>query len=494
MNTLKQLRSLYLEENTQFILTSNDGKILESDHVLFLAESGKNIEEIHLFFTHIFDSIEEGSIHFSCVHFNIEDKKLICDITIKKIIDSDDFLIIISDFSKHYNSFHSLTQSRNETAINAELLAQDNLNLSRKEAIKNKFIANFNHEIVSPIQSILTFTGMLKKTSLSTTHKEYLDILSNSSDVLKSMANDIFDISLIETGNLQINKTRFSLKKLINLLSAEYSKKCAEVGLTFVTEYDAEMPTYVVSDKFRIQQIVKNLLNNALKYSDAGSISLVVKPVYKRARKITFSITVNDTGIGIPKEHHETIFRSFTRLEQSKNTIGNGLGLTLAKELAELLDSKITLESEVGKGSSFSVTVRATTPLTEQKKIISESNSENKEILLVENNPNDQLSIFKMIAQHKPYFLDIAPNGEQAIELCKKKSYDLILMDYKMDGLTGLETAKVINSKNKTPIVIITGFKIDKNTAKLYNGHYDSILHKPFDEESLIEHIELHIK
>ena len=335
---------------------------------------------------------------------------------------------------------------------------------------------------------------MLKKTSLNSTQKEYIDILSNSSDVLKSMANDIFDISLIETGNLQINKTRFSLKRLINVLNVEYSKKCAEAGISFDSNYDEGMPIYVVSDKFRIQQIVKNLLNNALKYTDSGNISLSVKPAYKRARKITFSITVNDTGIGIPKEHHDTIFRSFTRLDQGKKTPGNGLGLTLSKELAELMNSKITLESEVGKGSTFSFIVRATTPLTEYKGALSENSSENKEILLVENNPNDQLSVFKMLAQHKSYFLDIAPDGEQAIALCKKKSYDLILMDHKMDGLSGLETAKIINSKNKTPLVLTTGFKIDKNTAKLFKGYYDSVLYKPFDEESLIEHIELHIK
>ena len=494
MIELNQLRQKYLEQNTQFILLNTLGKVIESDDVLFSISNEIQIDDVHPFFSGIIDHISLKPMQFSCVHLDINNKVFICDITLKKI-NKEQFLVILSDFSKHYNSFQNLAQSRNETAINSELLELNNTLLHTKEQFKNKFIANFSHEIVSPILSIMTFSNILRKTRLTQEQKEYVDIINVSSNALKSMTNDIFDLSKIETGNLKIVNIRFSLKKLIKTIHNEYKLKCENLNLDFKVVYHQDMPTYIVSDKIRILQVIKNLLNNAIKFTPSGGILLEIKPIYKRARKLTFSIEIKDTGIGIDKKYHDFIFGSFNRLETSKEIKGTGLGLTITKEIVELMKGDISIDSTLNQGTSFIVTLRTTTPLKESSKPTLRPITERKEILLVENNYNDQLSIFKILAVSKHYYLDIANNGEEAIHLIKTKTYDLILMDYLLPKLNGLEVSKAINDgKKKTPIIIATGSHIDKNILKHFQSYFNSILMKPFDEDTLIQTIEKHLK
>ena len=498
MKSINDLRSLYQEKNTQFVLLNQDGEILDSDNILFEATSGLSIQDLHPFFISLISSLTEDTITFTCVHLEIKDQLFICDVNFKKL-DDHRFLLILSDFSEHYNSFQSLAQSRNETAIGAELIELDNYLLSKKEAFKNNFIANFNHELVSPIQSILAFSNMLNKTHLSHEQKDYLEIITDSSIALKSMVNDIFDLSKIETGILDINNNRFSFKRLIKVIGEEYKQKCKSSGLNFKIIYADDMPTYIVSDKLRLRQIITNLLDNAIKFTPTGTITISIEQEYKRGRKLTFSIKVIDTGIGIDSKYYDFIFGRFNKLEQSKQTSGNGLGLAITKDIVKLMDGEIHVKSEVNTGSVFTATVRTTTPLIDRKQkqtLKTKENSEERfELLLVEDNYADQLSLFKILAQSKRYFIDIAMDGNEAIKLHKQKHYDLIVMNYNLKLTDGFEAAKLINTNAKkiTPILILTGLKIDEKIQQHYQPYYKEIIYKPFEAESLIETITLHI-
>lgn len=494
MKHVNELRALYQEINTQFIIIKPNGDVVESDDVLFKSKLGSNISSIHPFFINISESLKEEKTKFTCVHLKINTKDFVCDITIRKLPNKN-LLIILTDFSEHYNSFQSLAQSRNETAISSEFMEIDNYLLQKKETFKNNFIANFNHEIVSPVLSILTFKSMLSKTQLSHEQKEYLDIIDKSSLTLKRMVSDIFDISKIETGNLSITNKRFSLKKLVNLIKIEHKQKCLDAGLKLNVIYKEDMPVYIVSDKLRIQQIITNILDNAIKYTHKGSITITINPIYRRARKLTFNIKITDTGIGIDSKYFDFIFGRFNRLEQHKHVEGNGLGLAITKQLVELLDGEINIESKPNEGSEFVITLRTTTPLKQTKSSLNEkstdSDTSKKELLLVENNYSDQLSIFKILAASKKYYVDIAMDGNEAIKLQKKKSYDLILMDYKMNSVDGFEAVKIINktSKKQTPILVITGHKIDNALLKYYSPYFKEIIYKPFEEETLLKHV-----
>lgn len=498
MSTLKELRDLHLQANTQFITTDSYGIVLESDDVLFKCQTGKSINDLHPFFISLNHSDLEKENTFTCVHLGVKDVSLTCDVIIKK--DEDRLIIIIIDFSKHYNSFQSLAQSRNETAISSEFIEIDNYLLQKKEAFKNDFIANFNHELVSPILSILTFSNTLKKTQLSVNQKEYLEIINASGLTLKRMINDIFDITRIESGLLEVDNKRFSLEHLVKVIKKKYKKIIEAKGLEFKIVYDERMPTYIVNDKLRIEQIITNLIENAIKYTSQGSITLQLEPIYRRARKLTFLIKVFDTGIGINQQHFEYVFGRFNRLENNSNIEGSGLGLSITKDLVKLLGGEINLKSELNKGSEFAVTLRTTTPLNDlkPKKTLPEKDTllNKKEVLLVEDNYSDQLSIFKILAESKKYFVDIATNGNEAVKLQRNKKYDLILMDYKMDSLDGFEASKSINKdvKTKTPIIIVTGLKIEPTILKHYSPYYANVLYKPFEAETLLTLLAEHTK
>ena len=183
MSLLKKLKKSYQKKNTQFIVIDNKGVIIENDNTLFVAELSTPIHDVHPFFLSL-NPFEESS--YTCVHLDINTTNLICDIELKPINEKYS-LIILSDFSKHYNSFQSLAQLRNETAIASEITELKNKALKEREEFKNKFISNFSHEIISPIMSIMTFGNMLNKTKLTIEQEDYINVINTSTYHLKSI-------------------------------------------------------------------------------------------------------------------------------------------------------------------------------------------------------------------------------------------------------------------------------------------------------------------
>jgi len=498
--SLTSIKSTHQAKNTQFIIFNSNGDIIESDNVLFSLKQKEKLADVHPFFENVLDIITTESISFSCVHLEIDTVSLTCDIEISKI-ENNNYLLILIDFSKHYESFQSLAQSRNETAIKSEVLVIKNEVLREKEAFKNKFIDNFSHEIISPITSIIAFANLMKNSKLNNEQKEYLEVMTSSSHHLKSMISDVLDISKLEIGKLEINNEQFNFHKLMTQIESEYNHKCAQKQLDFKLLIDEKVPTYIESDKTKIRQLIKNLLDNALKFTTTGNISLSVKTIFTRAQRITLAIIIEDTGLGIKEEDQDKIFMRFNRLESAKHIEGVGLGLSIVKEITELLGGSIKLKSESKKGSCFTINIKAKYPVTQELKIHKNSkklfkkNKQKHQVLIVEDNELHQLTIFKILAKTNNYYLDIVSNGTEALDAINTTLYDVILMDYKMPILNGLETAKAIRNladkrRKNTPIVIATGAHVSTELLSQKGKDINDIITKPFDEEIFIEAIE----
>lgn len=498
--SLKNIKSSHQATNTQFVIFNSNGVVLESDNVLFSIQQKSKLATIHPFFENIVDMVTPEGISFSCVHLNIAEKSLTCDVEIKPI-ENDTYLLILIDFSKHYESFQSLAQSRNENAITSEILTIKNEVLKEKEAFKNKFIDNFSHEIISPITSIIAFTNLMQGTKLNKEQKEYIDVITSSSLHLKSMINDVLDISKLNIGKLEIHNEQFNLRKLLSQITSEYNYKCAQKQLDFNVIIDDSIPTYIESDNTKIRQLIKNLLDNALKFTKTGSINLKVEKIFSRAQRITLAFIIEDTGSGIKIEDQEAIFKRFNRLENANHIEGVGLGLSIVKEITELLGGTISLKSEPKKGSTFTINIKAKCPVTQEvkkqknSKKLFQKNKQKYQVLIVEDNELHQLTIFKILAKTNNYYLDIVSNGGEAIEAVKKSYYDVILMDYKMPILNGLEAAKAIrnlsdNKKNNIPIIIATGAHICTELLSQKGKDINDIITKPFDEDMFLGVIE----
>ncbi len=509
---LETYRGTYFHPRTQFITIDTSGNVLESDNVLFALKKGDDISSVSGFFEGLasyFDANEDNDIKFTCIHLeNKEQREYTCDIEFKTFANDQPALVIIHDFSDHYKYYQEVAQSRNESVINSQILELKNKYLKEKEDFKNTFIANFSHELRNPLTGVTAFCSVLQKTDMTLEQQDYVEVIKSSADHLKNMIGDILEVSKIEVGKLSLNEELFDFHELIEMLEFTYSVKAKQKNIEFEIEFDEKIPRYIESDKTRIKQVLENLIENALKFTLSGKITVSIKQNQRRARKVNLNISVQDTGIGIPEEKLEVIFNSFTQLNNAQKFIGTGLGLSIVKGLVELLEGKITVESKVKAGSTFKININLKYPINqestslERKSDIERKNYLSKEkynILLAEDSELAQMAVLKILAQEGNFFLDIITNGEDVIESVIHNEYDLILMDIRMPGTHGDELTKMIRSlpvqNCKTiPILALTANLYDTDKKRYKKMGMTDIIEKPFDESTLLKKIYKYLK
>jgi len=507
---LETYKGKYFHPRTQFITIDETGKVIESDNLLFPLKKGDEISSISPFFEGLasyFDLQEDNDIKFTCIH--LENKKeYTCDIEFKTFANGQPTLIIIHDFSDHYQYYQEVAQSRNESVINSQILELKNKYLKEKEDFKNTFIANFSHELRNPLTGVTAFCSVLQKTQMSTEQQDYVEVIKSSADHLKNMIGDILEMSKIEVGKLSIDEELFDFHKLIEMLEFTYSVKAKQKDIEFEVDFDQKIPTYFEGDKTRIKQIFENLLENAFKFTATGKVILSISENQRRARKVNLNISVKDTGIGISPKKIDLIFNSFTQLNNAQKYSGTGLGLSIVKGLVELMDGKITVESEENVGSEFKVNMNFKYPINqentclEEKSAMEHNNFLSKEkynILLAEDSELAQMAVLKILAQEGHFFLDIISNGEDVIESVIHNEYDLILMDIRMPGTHGDELTKMIRSlpvqNCKTiPILALTANLYDDDKKRYKKMGMNDIIEKPFDETTLLNKIYKYLK
>ena len=371
---------------------------------------------------------------------------------------------------------------------------------------KSAFLANMSHEIRTPINAILGMNEMVLRESRDQDINEYSMNIRDAGKTLLSLVNSILDFSKIEDGKMELISVNYDLSSLVNNLVNSVSERARSKGLEFKVNVDKKLPSVLQGDDIRITQIIMNLLTNAVKYTEKGSVTLSVTDSGREEGYIMLTVAVKDTGIGIKKEDMGKLFESFERLEEKRNRSieGTGLGMSIVNRLLKMMNSSLEVESEYGKGSVFSFTLKQLIvdeePVGDYTARLRKSN-ENKggenficapeaAILVVDDNKMN-LKVIRSLMKRNMIQPDQASSGAEGIEMMKKKEYDIVFLDHMMPKMDGIETLQKLKEEKlipeKTVMIALTANAVVGAREKYLEAGFDDYLSKPIEVDALEE-------
>jgi len=376
------------------------------------------------------------------------------------------------------------------TAENATRIAENAVKA------KQQFLSNMSHEIRTPMNAIIGFTTVLAKTNLSAQQKEYLSAIKMSGDALIVIINDILDLAKVDAGKMTFEQTPFKMALSISAILHLFETEIQEKNLELVKEFDNKIPEVLLGDSVRLHQIILNLVNNAVKFTTKGKITVSVRLLSEDEANACIEFTVTDTGIGIAENKISTIFENFQQASSGTSRLfgGTGLGLAIVKQLVESQGGNIRVKSKIDEGSTFSfrLSFLKTKDLAElETEIVPlDTKMKNMKVLIVEDITLNQL-LMKTLLDDFGFKHDTANNGKIAIEKLKNKSYDIILMDLHMPEMNGFEATEYIrNTMNlKIPIIALTADVTTVDLAKCKAIGINDYIAKPIDEKLLYSKI-----
>lgn len=358
---------------------------------------------------------------------------------------------------------------------------------------KSQFLANMSHEIRTPLNAVIGFSSLARKEDDANTLIDYLDKINSSSKSLLNLINDILDISKIESKRLVLERIPFDLTALIQRINTMFEQSAASKAIVWKINSNIPKDTWFVGDPMRLEQIMLNLCSNAIKFTNAGSVTLNVDTQLIAPNKAQLTIAVIDTGIGIKATQHEKLFNAFTQADNSTSRQfgGTGLGLAIAKELSVLMNANIALHSELDKGSTFTFTLEIET-VKAQEPLIKPTDNTNiaaLKILVAEDNPVNQMVIKAMLGSLK-IVPQVVENGELAVNIIKKQHFDLVLMDCQMPVMDGYRATALIRqfkTAEELPIVALTADVMPEDKAHAQAVGFNQHLAKPLELIKLTE-------
>ncbi len=378
-------------------------------------------------------------------------------------------------------------------------LAKESARAETANRLKTEFLANMSHEVRTPMNAIIGFSNILKKKIEKESNLVFVEKISQSGQNLLNLINDILDLSKIEAGQLKIQKKQANIHTVLNEIPLVFSEISEQKQIPLKITIADNIPNSLLIDTLRIRQILLNLASNALKFTEFGTVSILLTATKHKSNDqlINLKIEVTDTGIGIPENQISTIFESFRQVQgqSTRQYGGTGLGLAITKRLAELMDGTISAKSKIGEGSTFTVTLKNVEILAQQT---TKSNTtpdyklvfEQVKILQVDD-VADNREIISLYLEDKNIELKEAENGKQALEILENYTPDLILMDIQMPELNGYETTKIIRQNEKLkhiPVIAVTA-NATKEEVETYSHVFDKYLTKPIDETLLLNTI-----
>lgn len=380
------------------------------------------------------------------------------------------------------------------------------IKLKKASKSKDEFLSTMSHEIRTPLNAVTGLSNILLLEEHLPEQTENLKALKYSSEHLLGLINDLLDFDKIKSGKLKISEEDFSLNYFLENIKSHFSIRTQKKKLDFIINKENEIPTNVIGDKLKLTQIVENLLSNALKFTEKGSITLNIKNLGINKNKIELEFKVIDTGIGIPKDKQKTIFESFMQAsaETSIKYGGTGLGLSISKKLLKLQGSNLKVKSTLGKGATFSFKIKYKVSnrlnLYEPEMIKMQPNYEplSLNVLVAEDNKMNVLIIKRFFINWHVNF-KIAPNGEELLSIYENSDFDVILMDLQMPLLDGYQTTKVIRNlpdanKASIPIIALTAFAQTDIKEKTRRYKMNGFLGKPFNPEELYSLLKFYSK
>ena len=373
----------------------------------------------------------------------------------------------------------------------------------KSDKVKEQFMANLSHEIRTPMNAVMGLGNLLLKTRLDAKQLKYVKGIRSSADNILSVVNEVLDFAKIEAGKVEFESIEFNLKELFSNLVQTFQFKADEKNLNLLTAIDKKIPDPIIGDSVRLNQVLLNLVSNAIKFTDNGKVNIRARLVYEADNDVTILYSVTDTGIGIPEHKLAKVFESYTQAskETTRKYGGTGLGLTIVKQIVELQNGSIDVKSKVGIGTTFSFILtfeRGDDVKVDPKELVPEKKTEKVgaiRVLIADDNKLNQEVLTDHINDWDPEIkVGVADNGREAVTKLEAGHYDIILMDIQMPEMTGYEASRQIRDKlpypkNSIPIIAVTAATTKEEQDECFRAGMNDYVVKPVDTELLFEKI-----
>ncbi|GLU50615.1 response regulator [Dyadobacter frigoris] len=439
--------------------------------------------------------------HYNYIRHNLKDGEVIeKEFRLKHKNESDVWIITREVPFKRNDDGEVLEVLGTAIDITSRKLVEKELIQAKKDAeeaarIKSDFLSTMSHEIRTPMNAIIGFTDLLLTSNLPEEHLQYLNTIKYSADNLMVILNDILDFSKIEAGKFSLEDFEFDLREKIGHLYRTFEFKAKEKGIRLSFDIDDKMPAILIGDAYRLNQIMVNLIGNALKFTSEGYVNISILVEKEYSDKVDLKICVKDSGIGISNDKLSLIFDSFSQAHNNDATKffgGTGLGLSITRKITELMQGEITAESELGTGSTFCVKLTFRKGNSVPARDILDTNIpfslKGYSVIVAEDILANQLLLKHLLKRWEADFV-ICDNGQEVLETLQLRNFDLILMDLQMPVMDGVTTMKAIRNSfphlSKVPVVAFTADTFAQTSQEIIDCKFQDFITKPFRIDEL---------